>query len=114
MGPMGSALFAPPRDGPGQDMTKFTKIGSSIKIHKIHIIYMHHMTKFNIIISQVKKHHLLDNNITKFMDKEECKNFLVTMYKLSPHSFISMKFSSDCDHLFHEECGNSSTNIGQC
>jgi hypothetical protein len=51
---------------------------------------MHHMTKFSIIISQVKKHHWLDNNITTFMDKEECKNFLVTMYNMIPHSFISM------------------------
>jgi C-terminal processing protease CtpA/Prc len=83
------------------------------------------MTKCTTIISQVKKHHWLDNNITtivndlddnitKFMDKEECKNFLVTMYNMSPHSFISMEFSSDCDHLFHEECGNSFTNIDQC
>jgi hypothetical protein len=24
-----------------------------------------------------------------------------------------MKFSSDCDHLFHEECGNSFKNICQ-
>jgi hypothetical protein len=72
------------------------------------------MTKFNIIISKVKKHHWLDNNITKFMAKEECKNFLVTMYNLSPHSFINMKFSSECDHQFHEECGNSFTNIDQC
>jgi hypothetical protein len=29
------------------------------------------MTKFSIIISEVKKHHWLDNNTTKFMDKEE-------------------------------------------
>jgi hypothetical protein len=28
------------------------------------------MTKFSIIISQVKKHHWLENNITKFTDKE--------------------------------------------
>jgi hypothetical protein len=25
-----------------------------------------------------------------------------------------MKFSFDCDHLFHDECGNSITNIDQC
>jgi hypothetical protein len=47
------------------------------------------------------------------MDKEECKNFLVTIHNLSPHSFISMKFSSGCDHLFHKEFGNSFTNIDQ-
>jgi hypothetical protein len=47
------------------------------------------------------------------MDKEACKNFLVTIFNLSPHSLVSMKFSSDCDHLFHEECGNSITNIDQ-
>jgi hypothetical protein len=47
------------------------------------------------------------------MDKEECKNFLVTIHNLSPHSFISMKFSSGCDHLLYEECGNSFTNICQ-
>jgi hypothetical protein len=45
------------------------------------------------------------------MDKEECKNFLVTKHNISPHNFISMKFPSDYDHLFHEECGNSFTNI---
>jgi hypothetical protein len=33
----------------------------------------------------------------KFMDKEECKNFLVTKHNLHSHSFISMKFSSGCD-----------------
>jgi hypothetical protein len=27
----------------------------------------------------------------KFMDKEECKNFLVTKHNLSPHSVISKK-----------------------
>jgi hypothetical protein len=47
------------------------------------------------------------------MDKEECKNFLVTIHNLIPHSVISMKFFSDCDHLFHEEFGNSSMNIYQ-
>jgi hypothetical protein len=47
------------------------------------------------------------------MDEEECKNFLVTIFNLSPHSFVSMKFSSDCDHLFHEECEDSFTNIEQ-
>jgi hypothetical protein len=94
------------------------------------------MTKFSIIISQggnashkeecnhIKKN--MDkkecNNITnihgqggmqKFMDKKECKNFLVTIHNLSPHSFISIKLSSGCDHQFHEECGNSFTNIYQ-
>jgi hypothetical protein len=49
----------------------------------------------------------------KFMDMEECKNFIVTIHNLSPHSFISIKFSSGCDHLFHEECGNSLMNICQ-
>jgi hypothetical protein len=49
----------------------------------------------------------------KFMDKEEYKNFLVTIHNPSPHRFISIKFSSGCDHLFHEECGNSFTNICQ-
>jgi hypothetical protein len=49
----------------------------------------------------------------KFMDKKECKNFLVTIHNLSPHSFISIKLSSGCDHQFHEECGNSFTNIYQ-
>jgi hypothetical protein len=48
------------------------------------------------------------------MYKEEYKNFLVTMHNLSPHSFISKKFSSGCDHLFHEECGNSFANIDHC
>jgi hypothetical protein len=82
------------------------------------------MTKFNIIISQGgnASHKEECNNITKihgqggmqkFMDKEECKNFLVTIHNLSPHSFISIKFSSGYDHLFHEECGNSFTNICQ-
>jgi hypothetical protein len=47
------------------------------------------------------------------MDKEECKYFLVTMHNLSPHNFISMKFSSGYDHLFNEECGNSFMNIDQ-
>jgi hypothetical protein len=47
------------------------------------------------------------------MDKEECKNFLVTIHNLSPQSFISKKFSSGCDHLFHEEYGNSFMNICQ-
>jgi hypothetical protein len=47
------------------------------------------------------------------MDKEECKNFLVTIHNLISHSVINMKFSSGCDHLFHEECGNSFTNICQ-
>jgi hypothetical protein len=28
----------------------------------------------------------------KFMDKEECKNFLVTKHNLSPHSVISKNF----------------------
>jgi hypothetical protein len=74
------------------------------------------MTKFNIIISYKEE----CNNITKihgqsgmqkFMDKGECKKFLVTKHNLSPHSFMSMKFSSGCDHLFHEECGDSFTNI---
>jgi hypothetical protein len=49
----------------------------------------------------------------KFMDKEECKNFLVTIHNFSPHNVISIKFSSSCDHLFHEEFDNSSTNICQ-
>jgi hypothetical protein len=47
----------------------------------------------------------------KFMDKGECKNFLVTIHNLSPQNVISIKFSSGCDHLFHEECYNSFTNI---
>jgi hypothetical protein len=85
---------------------------------------MHHMTKFNIIISQGgnASHTEECNNITKihgqggmqkFMDKEECKNFLVTIHNLSLHCVISIKFSSGCDHLFHEEFGNSFTNICQ-
>jgi hypothetical protein len=44
------------------------------------------------------------------MDKEECKNFLVTIHNLSPHSIISIKFSSGCDHMFHEEFENSFMN----
>jgi hypothetical protein len=59
------------------------------------------MTKFSIIISQGgnASHKEECNNITKncgqggmqkFMDKEECKNFLVTIHNLSPHSFISL------------------------
>jgi hypothetical protein len=82
------------------------------------------MTKFNIIISQGgnASHREECSNITKihgqggmqkFMDKEECKNFLVTIHNLSPHNVISIKFSSGCDHLFHEEFGNSFTNICQ-
>jgi hypothetical protein len=82
------------------------------------------MTKFTIIISQGgnASHKEECNNITKihgqgemqkFMDKEECKNFLVTIHNLSPHNIISIKFSSRCDHLLHEECGNSFTNICQ-
>jgi hypothetical protein len=90
-------------------MTKFTEIRSSIQIHinpnNSHASYdkiqHHHITRRNATISH------------KFMDKEECKNFLVTLFNLSPHSFINMKFSSDCDHLFHEECGSSFTNIDQ-
>jgi hypothetical protein len=85
---------------------------------------MHHMTKFSIIISQGgnASHKEECNNITKihgqggmqkFMDKEECKIFLVTIHNLSPHSFINIKFSSGRDHLFHVECGNSFTNIFQ-
>jgi hypothetical protein len=79
---------------------------------------MHHMTKFSIIISHKEE----CNNITKihgqrgmqkFMDNEECKNFLVTIHNLSPHTLISIKFSSDCDHLFHEEFGTSFTNISR-
>jgi hypothetical protein len=82
------------------------------------------MTKFRIIISQggnashkeecnnIKKIHG-QGGMQKFMDKEECKNFLVTIHNLSPHSVISIKFSFGCDHLFHEECGNSFTNICQ-
>jgi hypothetical protein len=35
------------------------------------------------------------------------------MYNISPHSFISIKIYVDCNHLFHEECGNSITNIDQ-
>jgi hypothetical protein len=60
-----------------------------------------HLTRRNATISQ------------KCMDKEECKKFLVTIFNLSPHSFVSMKFSSGCDHLFHEECGNSFMSIDQ-
>jgi hypothetical protein len=82
------------------------------------------MTKFSIIISQRgnASHKEECNKITKihgqggmqkYMDKEECKKFLVTIHNLSPHSFISIKFSSGCDHLFHEECGNYFTNICQ-
>jgi hypothetical protein len=82
------------------------------------------MRKFSIIISQGgnASHKEECNNITKihgqegmqeFMDKEECKNFLVTIHDLSPHSVISIKFSSSCDDLFHEEFGNSFTNICQ-
>jgi hypothetical protein len=90
------------------------------------------MTKFSIIISQGgnASHKEECNNhknswtrrnakihgqggMQKFMDKEECKNFLVTIHNLSPHSVISIKFSSGCDHLFHEEFGNSFTNICQ-
>jgi hypothetical protein len=41
-----------------------------------------HLTRRNATVSQ------------KFMDKEECKNFLVTIHNLSQHSSISMKFSS--------------------
>jgi hypothetical protein len=82
------------------------------------------MTKFSIIISQGgnASHREECNNITKihrqggmqkFMDKEECKNFLVTIHNLSPHSVISIKFSFGYDHLFHEEFGNSFTNSCQ-
>jgi hypothetical protein len=73
------------------------------------------MTKFSFIISQGGMH-LIRRNATisqKFMDKEECKNFLVTIFNPSPHSFVSMKFSSGYVHLFHEKCGNSFTNIDQ-
>jgi hypothetical protein len=84
---------------------------------------MQHITKFSVIISYKEEMHLPRRNAIisqkfmdkeeckKFMDKEECKNFLVTKHNLSPHSFINMKFSSGCDHLFHEECGNSFTSI---
>jgi hypothetical protein len=81
------------------------------------------MIKFSIIISQGGNASNKEecNNITKirgqggmrkFMDKEERKNFLVTIHNLRPHS-LSIKFSFGCDHLFHEECGNSFTNICQ-
>jgi hypothetical protein len=60
-----------------------------------------HLTRRNATISQ------------KLMDKKECKNVLVTIRNLSPHSVINMKFSSGWDHLFHEECGISFTNIYQ-
>jgi hypothetical protein len=61
-----------------------------------------HLPRRNAIISQ------------KFMDnEEECKNFLVTIHNLSPHTLISIKFSSGCDHLFHEEFGSSFMNICQ-
>jgi hypothetical protein len=84
---------------------------------------MHHMTKFSII-SQVKKHHWLDNNITTIIhwlynnityswDKEECENFLIIAYNLSQQSIINVKFSSGSDHLVHEECGSSITNVDQ-
>jgi hypothetical protein len=49
----------------------------------------------------------------KFMDKEECKNFLVTIHNLNTHSVIRIKFSSGYYHMFHLECGNSFTNICQ-
>jgi hypothetical protein len=74
------------------------------------------MRKFSIITSHKEEMHLTRRNARisqKFMDKEECKNFLVTIHNLSPHSVINIKFSSGCDHLFHEECGNSFTNMGQ-
>jgi hypothetical protein len=45
------------------------------------------------------------------MDKEERKNFLVTIHNLSPYSVINIKISSGFDHRFHEEFGNSFTNI---
>jgi hypothetical protein len=94
-------------------MTKFTEIRSNIQIHR--------KPQFTCIISQnsassshKEEMHLTRRNVTisqKFMDKEECKNFLVTIHNLSPHSFIDMKFSSGCDHPFHEECGYYFTNI---
>jgi hypothetical protein len=75
------------------------------------------MTKFSIIISHKEEMHLPRRNATisqKFMgNEEECKNFLVTIHNLSPHSGISKKIFFGCDHLFHEECGNSFTNICQ-
>jgi hypothetical protein len=91
------------------------------------------MIKFSIIISHKGEIHLPRRNATisqkfmdkeecqnswqggmqKFMDNEECKSFLVTIHNLSPHNVIDIKFSSGCDHLFHEECGNSFMNIWQ-
>jgi hypothetical protein len=53
------------------------------------------MTKFSIIISYKEEMHLPRRNAIisqKFMDNEECKNFLVTKHNISPHSFINMKF----------------------
>jgi hypothetical protein len=110
--------------GTSQDMTKFTEIRSSIKIHR--------NPQFTCIIwqnsassSHKEEMHLTRRNATisqKFVDKKECKNswtsrntktFLVTIHNLSPHSNMSIKFSSGCDHLFHEEFGNSFTNICQ-
>jgi hypothetical protein len=87
-------------------------------------IHMRHMTKFSIIISQGgnASHKEEYNNITKihvqggmqaFMDKEECKSFLVAIHNLSLHSIISIKLSFGCDHLIHEEIGNSFMNICQ-
>jgi hypothetical protein len=62
------------------------KLGPVSKFTEIHQIHMDHMTKFSIIISQVKKHHWLendittivhwlDNNITQFMGQGQMRKF---------------------------------------
>jgi hypothetical protein len=96
---------------PARILLNSQKLDLASKFAEIHIIHMYHINSASS--SHKEEMHLPRRNATisqKFMYKEECKNFLVTIFNPSPHSFVSMKFSSDCDHLFHEECGNSFTN----
>jgi hypothetical protein len=103
------------------------KLGTTSKFTEIHKIHMHHLTKFSIIISQLKKHHRLDNNITaivhwldnnitKSIGQGGMRNFLIMViisYNLRQHRIINVKFSFGSDHLAHDECDRSITNVDQ-
>jgi hypothetical protein len=81
--------------------SKFTKIHNS---HASYVkIQHHHLTRRKCISQGVIQQHPKNSwtrnakihgqgGMQKFMDKGECKNFLVTIHNLSPHSFISKKF----------------------
>jgi hypothetical protein len=57
-------------------MTKFTEVRSNIQIHR-------NLHNSHASYDKIQHHHLTRRNATisqKFMDKEECKTFLVTMH----------------------------------